>query len=78
LLELRPDAPYELATIADSYDDSDAALGDVVSRITGEIGNVVPGRSFDLVYSGSAEFREHYVRTGHGYAPASRSRMETC
>ena len=78
LLELGPDAPHELVTVPDAYDDSDAGLRTAVTRITGEIGNVVPGRSFDVVYSGSAEFREHYVREGHGYALASRGRMETC
>jgi hypothetical protein len=77
LLELRPDAPRELATIPSLYDDSEAGGG--VARIAGEIGDVAPGREFEVTYSGSAEFRERYVRRGNAFVLASgKSRMRSC
>jgi hypothetical protein len=40
---------------------------------------VIPGQSFDVVYSGSRAFSEHYVRGAGGYAVAGgKSIMETC
>ena len=80
LTELRPSGPVELATVPLSYDDSGAKEDEAAPRsIEGKILNVVKGQSFDVVYSGSRAFSEHYVRSGDGYAVAGgKSSMETC
>jgi hypothetical protein len=80
LTELRPAGPATLATVPLSYDDSGAREeeADPVS-IDGKILNVVKNQAFDVVYSGSRAFSEHWVRSGDGYAVAGgKSAMETC
>lgn len=75
LLELQPERPVELATIAMSYDDENAS-----TRIDGRI---VPARSaaaIDVVYAGSANFTERYVRRGDRFDldASAPTRMRTC
>jgi hypothetical protein len=80
LTELSPAGPAELARVPLSYDNSGAAQdeADAVS-IEGKILNIVKNQSFDVVYSGSRAFSEHYVRSGRGYAVAGgKSAMESC
>jgi hypothetical protein len=80
LTELRPSGPVELATVPLAYDDAGARTeeGEATS-IDGKILNVVRNQSFDVVYSGSRAFSEHYVRSGDRYSVAGgESRMETC
>jgi hypothetical protein len=80
LTELRPDGPAKLATIPLTYDDRGAKEEAAAGRsIEGRILNVVKGQSFDIVYSGSRAFSEHYVRGTDGYTVAGgKSHMETC
>jgi hypothetical protein len=80
LTELRPDGPARLATVPLSYDDKGAKEDSAEARsIEGRILNIVRNQSFDVVYSGSRRFSEHYVRSGNGYAVAGgKSAMETC
>jgi hypothetical protein len=80
LTELRPGGPVELATVPLAYDDTGAkAEEDESVSIEGKVLNVVRNQSFDVVYSGSRAFSEHYVRSGDRYAPAGgKSMMETC
>lgn len=80
LTELRPGGPAELARVPLAYDDrgakEDAAAA---TSIEGKILNIVKDQSFDVVYSGSRKFSEHYVRTGNGFAVAGgKSTMATC
>jgi Short C-terminal domain len=81
LTELRPGGPAELATVPLAYDDS-GAKGDEAQAVSieGKILNVVKNQSFDVVYSGSRAFSEHWVRgSGGGYSVAGgKSAMETC
>jgi Short C-terminal domain len=80
LTELRPDGPAEVARVPLAYDDKGAKEdeADAVS-IDGKILNVVKNQSFDVVYSGSRAFSEHYVRSGDRYAVAGgESTMRTC
>jgi hypothetical protein len=80
LTELRPGGPAELARVPLAYDDAGAKGDDAAaSSIDGKILNVVKDQSFDVVYSGSRAFSEHYVRSGSGYEVAGgKSMMETC
>lgn len=83
LTELRPGGPAQLARVPLAYDDRGAKEeeeeADAVS-IDGRILNVVKDQSFDVVYSGSRSFSEHYVRSANGYAVAGggKSTMATC
>src|SRR5687768_11179504 len=79
LTELRPDGPARVANVPLVYDDRGAKEDGTGRSIEGRILNVVKGQSFDVVYSGSRAFSEHYVRSAGGYAVAGgRSTMETC
>ncbi|MEA3009615.1 MAG: hypothetical protein QOJ91_1307 [Sphingomonadales bacterium] len=80
LTELRPDGPAKVATIPLVYDDSGAKADSGGAQIIeGKILNIARNESFDIVYSGSRRFSEHYVRGANGYAVAGgKSLMETC
>ncbi len=80
LTELRPGGPVQLATVPLAYDDRGAREGEAGRSIHGKIINVVRNQSFDVVYSGSRAFSEHYVHSGdrYGVAGGGRSTMETC
>lgn len=81
LTELRPTGPVELATVPLSYSDEGARTDEGEARtISGKIINVVQNQSFDVIYSGSRSFSEHWVREGAGYriAGGAKSQMESC
>jgi hypothetical protein len=81
LTELRPAGPAELASIPLSYDDSGAKEDQSeATKIEGKLVNIVKGQSFDVAYSGSQAFIDHYVRAGGGYSldGGAKSRMPTC
>jgi hypothetical protein len=79
LLELAPDKPRELVTVPLYYDDAGAvAEGKKAVRIEGHIVRAIPDKSFDVDYSGTRRFSDHYVRRGDAYVLAGKSRMETC
>ena len=81
LLELAPDKPKELVTVALYYDDAGTVTkGKRATTITGRIARIVPGKSFDVIYSGSRHFTERYVRNGDTYVlPGhAETRMPLC
>ncbi|HEX9963447.1 MAG TPA: SHOCT domain-containing protein [Allosphingosinicella sp.] len=79
LTELRPDGPARVAEVPLVYDDTGASEDGTGRSIEGKILNIVKGQSFDVVYSGSRAFSEHYVRGPRGYAVAGgKPIMETC
>lgn len=80
LTELRPAGPVELASIPLSYDDTGAKGEEEGVTVDGKLLNIVKNEGFDVVYSGSQNFSEHYVRTdtGFGVAGGGKSRMQTC
>jgi hypothetical protein len=81
LLELAPDGPKELVTLPMTYDNSGAVEdGKRPTQISGRIEKIAPGKSFEVVYFGSKDFTERYVRKGDSYVLASggESRMERC
>ena len=80
LTELSPNGPVELASVPLAYDDRGAREDESeATSIDGRILNVVKNQSFDVVYSGSRAFSEHYVRSGNRYSVAGgESAMKTC
>lgn len=79
LTELRPDGPAKVGQVPLLYDDRGAKEDGTGRAIEGKILNIAKGQSFDVVYSGSRAFSEHYVRGPGGYAVAGgKSTMETC
>lgn len=80
LTELRPDGPAKLASVPLLYDDTGAKEDGTGRSIEGKILNINRNQSFDVVYSGSRAFSEHYVRGPNGYSVAGgrKSTMETC
>ena len=79
LTELRPTGPVELVTVPLAYDNR-GADPDAPRAIEGKVLNVMKDQSFDVVYSGSRAYSEHYVRQGNAYAPAGggQPRLPTC
>ena len=79
MLELTADGPRHLVTVPMTYDNS-AAGGKKVVQANGRIEKIVPGKSFDVVYFGSKDFSERYVRKGDTYVldKGAKSRMERC
>jgi hypothetical protein len=80
LTELRPDGPARIANVPLLYDDRGAKEDGAGRMIEGKILNINKNQSFDVVYSGSRAFSEHYVRGSGGYSVAGgrKSMMETC
>ena len=80
LLELAPVKPIELVSIPTYYSDSGALVeGGKTTEIEGKITNIINHQSFDVAYSGSAKFTEHYVRRGNAYVrTGGETRMQTC
>lgn len=80
LLELRPEGPFELATIPTGFDDSEARVDGSPMRIEGRIRNVDPGRAFEMDYLGSVDFRDRFIRQGPRYVLAGngQTRMKSC
>jgi len=61
LTELRPDGPAEVALIPIYYDNAGVGGPGHVRHLEGRIANIRRGRSFDVVFTGSTPFTEHYV-----------------
>ncbi|HEX8514545.1 MAG TPA: SHOCT domain-containing protein [Allosphingosinicella sp.] len=79
LTELRPDGPARIGQVPLVYDDTGAKEDGTGMAIEGKILNIDKNESFDVVYSGSRRFSEHYVRGAGGFAVAGgKSTMETC
>lgn len=78
LTALRAGGPVELATVRTSYDNGGAADGDAAVSIEGKITNVVPGRSFDVAYTGTRSFTETYLFDVSRYELQGESQLEQC
>lgn len=68
LVELTPAGPVKLADFQSAFV-NDGGMGKQVSTI-GKIANIAPGRSFDVVFTGTRPGRDHYVRQGVRYVRA--------
>jgi hypothetical protein len=71
LVALTPDGPTQLARIPMSYSDAGAVRGPKAVAIKGKLANIMKNQSFDVRYSGSRSFVDHYVRKGSGYVLSS-------
>lgn len=80
LLELMPEKPIELVDIPVYYSNAGAILDDSKpTEIDGKIANVSKGRSFDVVYRGTRNFTDHYVRRANRYVlQGGPSAMDEC
>jgi len=64
-----------------TYDNSGAVgANGKYTQLNGRIENIQPGKSFDVVYFGSKEFTERYVRKDNLYvlATGGASKMQRC
>lgn len=66
LTELRPEGPAELVSFMDSYS-NEGAVEDGGESTSGKIADIVPGRSFNVRFTGSRTFTASYVRRGNRY-----------
>ncbi len=79
LTELQPSGPKELASIPIAYDDSGARMdNEKAQSIEGKIDHIVQGKAFDVSYTGTQNFSDHYVRQGDAYINVSKAQMPQC
>lgn len=78
LHELTPDGPRQIAAFPLFYDDSGSVFAGQKTRLEGRIANVRSRQSFDIVYTGSRKFTDHYVLRGTEYQREGKSQMEEC
>jgi hypothetical protein len=80
--EFGPEGLREVADVQTGYSDTGAIVPEEdkeATEIEGKIANVVRGRSFDVIYTGSRSFAERYERRGDRYVLASgESQLPTC
>lgn len=70
--------PVGLVSVPESYDDSGAATSDPATTLKGKIANIVPGKGFDVAYTGTDSFTDRYVWQGDEYALRGTMKMQTC
>ena len=78
LTELKPERPVQSALIRTIYSNQSGFGADNGAEIDGEIVNIQKGVSFDVVYSGSRDFTETWVRQGDTFEPRGETRMPQC
>ncbi|MCC2977429.1 hypothetical protein LK533_12180 [Sphingomonas sp. PL-96] len=78
LTELGAGGPVGLVSAPEGYDDTGAGTAETPTTLEGKIANIVPGRSFDVTYTGTQHFTDQYVRQGDKYAVRGEMRMRTC
>ncbi|HYG29157.1 MAG TPA: SHOCT domain-containing protein [Allosphingosinicella sp.] len=80
--DLAVDRPTQIARVQTGYSNAGAVpeeSGEQPVDLEGRIGAIVRSRSFDVAYSGSERFTEHYVMRGGRYVlAAAESRVPTC
>ena len=80
LLELTPAGSRELVDVPIHYDDILLRPDGKGKEISGKFANIVSGKSFDVRYTGTRRFTDHYVRRGDAYVREGKgeSKMLTC
>ena len=79
LTELRPDGPAEVASIRTSYDNLGAAVdGEKPVTIEGKVADIKKNRGFDVRYTGTKSFTEHWVREGDKYVRQGATQLPEC
>jgi hypothetical protein len=77
LTELRPDGPVEVGTVQTVFDNSGAVL-DGADTIEGKFANIEKNQGFDVRYSGSKSFVEHYALRGGKYVRQGETQLPEC
>lgn len=77
LLELRPDGPAQIGLIPIYYDDSGAVEGGP-RTLRGRISNLRRGRAFDVIFTGTARFTEHYLWRDGRFVRTGRESRASC
>lgn len=78
LTELRPEGPVEVAVVPIYQDDSGARQGRRAWTLEGRIVHIRRRRSFDVVFTGSARFTEHYSWRGGRFVRTTGESRATC
>lgn len=78
LTQLRPEGPAEIATVPIHSDDEGAAVDRAPRTLTGRIANIRRGQSFDVVFTGSERFTEHYAWRDARFVRAGGESRATC
>ena len=73
LTELTPDGPVARGSAPIGWSD---ASGD--DKAVGRIANIVRGKSFDIVYSGTRAFTDHYQLANGAFSMAGEQRLSGC
>lgn len=76
--ELRPSGPVEIAEIPIHYDNMGVGGPARVRQFEGRIANIRQGRSFDVVFTGSERFTEHYVWRGSRFVRTTSESRASC
>lgn len=77
LTELRPSGPVEVGQVQTVYDDSGAEPNRPQS-IEGKFANIERNKGFDVRYTGSKSFTEHYALSGGKYVRQGASQLPEC
>lgn len=78
LTQLRPDGPVKVADLQTVYDDSGATVDRAARSIEGKLVNIDRGRGFDVRYTGSKSFTEHYALEDGHYVRQGTTALPEC
>lgn len=79
LTELTPRGPVEIARFQSYGDNNGSGPGQRAFEVKGRIANIVRGRSFDVVFTGTRAGRDRYVWSGGKYRLAGgRPHLDSC
>ena len=77
LVELTPAGPVKLVEFQSAFEQDNGTGRPVATE--GNIANIVAGRSFDVIFTGTQPGRDHYVRAGARYRLAdARAHLTGC
>lgn len=78
LTELRPDGPAQIGQVQTLYDDSAAAVDEPGTTVEGRITDVVRGQGFDVRYTGTRAFTEHYALKNGRFLLEGKTQVPEC
>ncbi|GAA4761598.1 hypothetical protein GCM10023219_02120 [Stakelama sediminis] len=78
LTALGAGGPAVVATAPLTYSNEGSILGTTKISLTGAITNIVPDKSFDVHYTGTSDFTEHYALRGGDYFLQGQSQVPAC
>ena len=78
LTELRPEGPVGIAVIPIYYDNQGATDRHRPRSVEGRIANIRRGQSFDVVFTGTERFTEHYAYRDGRFVRTSEESRASC